>query len=172
MGDKLGPFLWQLPPNLEFDAQKVADFCALLPRTVTAAVTLAQSRDDKLAEDRVLLPAASARPLRHCVEARHASFASDDAVELLRRNDVAFVVADTAGKYPYVETATADFMYARLHGDQELYASGYTDAALDRWAEKIADWTSTGRDVYVYFDNDVKGYAPSDAMKLIERVGR
>ncbi len=171
LGDKLGPFLWQLPPNLEFDAQKMTDFCALLPRTVSAAVTLAESRDDKLAEDRVLLPAASSRPLRHCIEARHASFASDEAMELLRENDIAIVIADTAGKYPYIDTPTADFMYARLHGDEELYASGYTDDALDRWATKISEWTSAGRDVFVYFDNDIKGYAPFDAMKLIERVG-
>lgn len=172
LGDKLGPFLWQLPPNLEFDARKMADFFAVLPRTVSAAVTLAHSRDDKLAEDRVLLPPPSSRPLRHCVEARHQSFATDEAVELLRENDIAVVVADTAGKYPYVDTPTADFMYARLHGDQELYASGYTDDALDRWAAKISDWTATGRDVHVYFDNDIKGHAPFDAMRLIERIGR
>ncbi|MGB6073042.1 MAG: DUF72 domain-containing protein, partial [Rhodococcus sp. (in: high G+C Gram-positive bacteria)] len=58
------------------------------------------------------------------------------------------------------------------HGDEELYASGYTDEALDLWAAKIFDWTATGRDVHVYFDNDIKGYAPFDAMKLIERIGR
>lgn len=172
LGDKLGPFLWQLPPNLEFDAQKIAKFCAGLPRTVAAAVELAESRDGKLADDRVSLPLPSSLPLRHCVEARHHSFSSTEAVELLRENGIAMVVADTAGKYPYIDTPTADFMYVRLHGDEELYASGYTDESLDRWSAKIADWASTGRDVYVYFDNDVKGYAPFDAMKLIERVGR
>jgi uncharacterized protein YecE (DUF72 family) len=66
---------------------------------------------------------------------------------------------------------TADFVYVRLHGSQELYASGYTDAELDSWATKLAAWRASGRDVYVYFDNDIKVHAPYDAMRLAERVG-
>ena len=65
---------------------------------------------------------------------------------------------------------TADFVYVRLHGSQELYASGYTDAELDQWAKRIGAWRSSRRDVYVYFDNDVKVHAPYDAMRLAERV--
>jgi uncharacterized protein YecE (DUF72 family) len=79
-------------------------------------------------------------------------------------------VADTAGKFPYAEEVTADFVYVRLHGSQELYASGYTDAELDTWASRIHTWRATGRDVYVYFDNDIKVHAPYDAMRLAERV--
>ncbi|OZC74376.1 hypothetical protein CH282_27730 [Rhodococcus sp. 06-418-1B] len=170
LGPKLGPFLWQLPPNLQFDAGALAVFFDLLPRTTTEAVALAGLRDDKLPDDRVSLVIDGDRPLRHALEVRHDSFRCDDAVELLREKDVAFVVADTAGRYPFIDTPTSDFMYLRLHGDEELYASGYGDAALDKWANRIAQWTATGRDVFAYFDNDVKGFAPFDAMRLRERI--
>jgi uncharacterized protein YecE (DUF72 family) len=80
------------------------------------------------------------------------------------------VVADTAGKWPYFEDVTSDFMYLRLHGDKALYASGYGEAALDRWARRIRAW-ARARDVYCYFDNDVKVRAPFDARRLIEKLG-
>jgi uncharacterized protein YecE (DUF72 family) len=89
---------------------------------------------------------------------------------LLRKHDVACVVADTAGRWPRIEERTTDFMYARLHGDAELYASGYDDRALDDWAAKCRDWRESGQDVFVYFDNDAKGYAPWDATRLIDRL--
>jgi uncharacterized protein YecE (DUF72 family) len=63
---------------------------------------------------------------------------------------------------------TADFVYVRLHGDEELYASGYTDKALHRWADRIRGWSEDGQDVFVYFDNDIKVKAPGDAMKLLD----
>lgn len=170
LGSKLGPILWQLPPNFRFDADKLATFFDVLPRTTTAAIELAEKRDEKLPEDRVNLDVDGDRPLRHALEVRHPSFKVDEAVSLLRESGIAFVVADSAGKYPYVETPTADLMYVRLHGADELYASGYTEEALDGWAEKIFAWTEQGLDVHVYFDNDAKGFAPFDAMKLIERL--
>lgn len=170
LGAKLGPILWQLPPNFRFDADKLAAFFDVLPRTTTAAIELAEQRDDKLPEDRVNLDVDGDRPLRHALEVRHPSFQVEEAVSLLRENGIAFVVADSAGKYPYVETPTAELMYVRLHGADELYASGYTEEALDGWAAKIAAWAEQGLDVHVYFDNDAKGFAPFDAMKLIERL--
>ncbi|MFC9787147.1 DUF72 domain-containing protein [Rhodococcus sp. NPDC127528] len=171
LGEKLGPILWQLPPNLQFDAERLAAFVALLPRTTTEAGLLAQRRDDKLADDRVLTTTDVERPLRHAIEVRHPSFAVPEVTALAREHGIALVVADTAGRYPRIETPTADFVYVRLHGDRELYASGYTDAALDNWATKIRGWTARGLDVFVYFDNDVKGYAPFDAMALLHRFG-
>ncbi|MBY6413490.1 DUF72 domain-containing protein [Rhodococcus sp. BP-252] len=170
LGSKLGPVLWQLPPNLQFDADTLANFFELLPRTMSEAVALADKRDDKLTDDRVALGYDVDRPIRYALEVRHESFACAEAIELVRAHDVAFVVADTAGRYPFVETPTSNFIYARLHGDKELYASGYDDAALDVWAERVRAWTSAGMDVFAYFDNDMKGYAPYDAMRLIERV--
>jgi uncharacterized protein YecE (DUF72 family) len=100
---------------------------------------------------------------------------------------VALVVADTAGKWPYVEDVTANFIYIRLHGDTELYASGYNDTALDRWAARIRAWSQgrepgdaqrvggawskhKHRDVYCYFDNDAKVHAPFDALGLMRRL--
>ena len=89
------------------------------------------------------------------------------------KTDDLFVIADTAGKFPYAEEVTADFVYVRLHGSEVLYASGYRDDELDVWAGKIAAWRGTARarrDVYVYFDNDAKVHAPFDAARLRERV--
>ncbi|HSE10655.1 MAG TPA: DUF72 domain-containing protein [Nocardioidaceae bacterium] len=170
LGPKLGPVLWQLPPTLGFDADRLASFFAQLPRTTGAAAELAKRHDAKLRDDRALTVAEEDRPVRHALEVRHHSFATPEAVALLRAHDIAFVVADTAGRWPLVEEVTSDHMYLRLHGDLELYASGYTPEALDRWASKVTRWAGGGLDVYVYFDNDAKGYAPHDAMALIERV--
>ena len=89
---------------------------------------------------------------------------------MLEECDVALVVADSAGKFPRFEQAIGPLVYVRLHGDEELYASGYGDAALETWEEKLRGWTSDGRDGFVYFDNDIKGYAPHDARRLIARL--
>lgn len=167
---KLGPILWQLPPNLHFDAARLDAFLALLPRTTTAAGALAERRDDKLSDDRVLTEVDAERPIRHALEVRHASFAVPEAASIAREHGVALVLADTAGRYPRVDETTADFRYARLHGAVELYASGYTDAALDDWAASVRTWTGEGLDAFVYFDNDMKGRAPFDAMALLERL--
>jgi uncharacterized protein YecE (DUF72 family) len=170
LGSKLGPFLWQLPPMLGFDAARLGAFFDLLPRTTTQAAALAAQHDDKLAEDRTLTRTDADRPLRHCLEVRHDSFRAPAVVDLLRGHDVALVVADTAGKWPHLEEVTSDFMYVRLHGAEELYVSGYTDEALDSWARKLAAWREQGLDGYVYFDNDVKVHAPFDAQSLIARL--
>ena len=170
LGPKLGPVLWQLPENLAFDAGRVDDFLAQLPRTTTAAAELARGHDDKVPEDRALTTTDADRPIRYALEFRSPTFETPEAIGLLREHDVACVVADTAGRWPRVEQRTSDFAYVRLHGDKELYASGYTPKALDTWAEKCRAWARDG-DVFVYFDNDAKGYAPHDAMALIERLG-
>ena len=110
------------------------------------------------------------RPLRHAVEIRHASFQSPDFLKILRTYEVAVVVADTAGKWPFLEDITSDFVYARLHGDSELYVSGYSSRALDRWASRVRAWQKKNLDVYIYFDNDVKVHAPFDAIQLSQHV--
>ncbi|MFD4181773.1 DUF72 domain-containing protein [Rhodococcus sp. NPDC058514] len=168
---KLGPILWQLPPTLAFDASRVAEFLAALPRTTTAAAALAEHHDDKVPADSALTFADAPRPVRHALEVRHTSFADPAAVALIEQHDVALVVADTAGRYPMFDRCTSDFMYVRLHGDTELYASGYGDRALDAWATRIGGWSADGLDVFVYFDNDEFGRAPFDAMALRSRLG-
>lgn len=167
---KLGPILWQLPPNMQFDADRLDSFLGLLPRTTTAACTLAGHRDAELPDDRVLDTTDADRPIRHALEVRNPSFDVPELVSIAREHGAAVVLADTAGKYPRIDEDTADFAYARLHGDAELYASGYTGEALDRWADKVRGWTASGRDAFVYFDNDMKGCAPFDAMGLLERL--
>ena len=186
--EKLGPILWQFPPQLGFDRERFDAFFAALPRDTAAALALAERHDERLA-GRAWLAIDRARPIRHAVEIRHPSFVDPTFIALLRRHRIALVVADTAGRWPLLEDLTADFVYLRLHGDEELYASGYGDAALDRWAARIAAWRSGGqvddarlassrpaprrarRDVYVYFDNDVKVHAPYDAAHLAARLG-
>ncbi len=170
LGPKLGPLLWQLPENLGFDADVLDRFFSLLPRTTTEAATMARDHDDKVKEGRSLTTAEDQRPLRHALEFRSPSFATEEAYDVLRRHGVACVLADTAGRWPKVEQVTSDVMYLRLHGDKELYASGYSDEALDDWAAQCRAWDADGLDVFVYFDNDIKGYAPYDAMKLIGRL--
>jgi uncharacterized protein YecE (DUF72 family) len=170
LGPKLGPLLWQLPGTLGFDEKRLVDFFDQLPRTTGEAAALAKGHDAKVPADRALTEAPVDLPLRHALEVRHHSFATSDAVALLRAHDIAFVVADTAGRWPLVTEQTSDFMYVRLHGDLELYTSGYSEPALDAWAHKVQGWSAAGQDVYVYFDNDVKGYAPHDALALLTRV--
>src|SRR5690349_21785982 len=165
----------------------MTDFLGRLPRSTAAAAELAKAHDERL-DDRALTVTDADRPLRHAVEVRHPSFATAQFVDLLRAQQVALVVADTAARFPFLDDVTADFVYVRLHGDEELYVSGYEDAALDHWAARVRSWSAGraprtehtvapaaaaakhGRDVYVYFDNDVKTRAPYDAMALAQRV--
>jgi uncharacterized protein YecE (DUF72 family) len=181
--DKLGPFLWQLPPMLGFDVERLERFFALLPRDTDQAASLARQRNEKV-RGRARLAYGDNRPLRHALEVRHPSFVDPAFIALLRRHRIALVVADTAGKWPLAEDVTADFIYMRLHGDKKIYVSGYTPAALERWAERIRRWQEGSepddarriaagrppprcqRDVYCYFDNDAKVKAPRDAERL------
>lgn len=170
LGPRLGPILWQLPPTTTFEPDVLGAFLAQLPHDTRAAAALAQHHDDKLT-DRAWLLVDANRPVRHAIEVRHASFRDPAFVALARRHGVAVVVADTAGRWPLLDEPTADFMYVRLHGDAELYTSGYDEPAIDRWAARVRGWAQDGRDVLVYFDNDVKVRAPFDAMSLAERLG-
>ena len=187
---KLGPFLWQFPPNFTFNREKIEAFFEILPRDMEAALALARRRDARL-KGRARLAIDANRKLRHCMEIRHESFRDPAFVRLLRKHRIGLVVADTAGKWPLLEDVTSDFVYVRLHGDEELYASGYSDAALDMWAARIKAWSegteppdarracpglaaraaARGRDVYVYFDNDMKVHAPFDAKSLMMKLG-
>jgi uncharacterized protein YecE (DUF72 family) len=168
LGPKLGPLLWQLPPTLQFEPEAVEAFLGMLPRTTTEATVLAT--EATLEENRTHTSADAERPLRHAVEVRHTSFDVPEFTRLARAHGVAIVLADTAGRYPVIREPTADFAYVRLHGDEELYPSGYTDESLDRWAAELGGWLRRGMDVYAYFDNDVKVRAPYDAMGLRDRL--
>ncbi|HWK50849.1 MAG TPA: DUF72 domain-containing protein [Steroidobacter sp.] len=185
---KLGPILWQFPPNFRFDRQKLTTFLELLPRDTAAALKLARRRDSRMA-GRSRLAIDAQRPLRHAMEIRHESFCDASFIELLREHNIGLVIAETAQRFPMMHDITADFVYMRLHGDKTLYQSGYSDRALDKWARRIEAWhrggelpstqkvtkhkppTSKPRDVYCYFDNtDVKLRAPVDAQTLIRKL--
>lgn len=174
LGRRLGPILWQLPPRMAFDPDRIGGFLAQLPRTHAEVAELAAHHDDKLADDRVLLhladDVAPGTAVRHAVEPRHESFRSDEAHSLLAEHDVAMVIADSAGTWPTMPDATSSLRYVRLHGEQQLYTSAYTDESLDRWAAQCDEWLTAGLDVHVYFDNDAHGHAPHDAVRLLRRV--
>ena len=168
--DKLGPFLWQFPPQMSYDRERFDAFFSLLPRNTKDALALARRRDARMI-GRSRLAIDANRALRHAVEIRHPSFMHADFVALLRKHGIGLVVADTAGKWPKMFHVTSDFVYVRLHGDVKIYTSGYTDRALASWARRIRNWDRDGRDVYVYFDNDVKVRAPFDALTLMGKLG-
>lgn len=185
---KLGPILWQFPPSFAFDETLFDEFLQQLPADGAAAKRCARHCDARMATDDYLAIPGEQR-LRHAVEIRNDSFLTPTFVEQLSRHKVALVVADTAGKWPYVEDLTADFVYLRLHGDKKLYSSGYSENALQRWCERIDLWRQgrqpddahlikerggkgrNARDIYCYFDNDVKVRAPYDARRLLEKLG-
>ncbi len=187
LGDKLGPLLWQFAPTLPFDG-RFEPFLASLPRDTAEAAALARDHDHRVREPG--FGDGKRRVLRHAVEVRHPSFCVPEFAALLRTYGVALVTADTAGHFPYFEDVTADFVYVRLHGDEELYRSGYSAAAIARWAKRLrvlgagrepadavrfaepAPVRPRGRDVYVYFDNDVKVHAPFDALALARALAR
>lgn len=185
--EKLGPILWQLPDGLRLDAERIAGFCALLPRDTEEASRLAAEHDERVA-GKASFHVDRRRPLRHAFEVRDARMLDEELVGVLREAGAALVVSD-AGRWPRVEEVTAGFVYVRLHGAPETYASRYEDDALEDWAERIRRWQGGGepedarkitgrapprrksRDVYVYFDNDARAHAPWDAVRLRERLG-
>ena len=134
--EKLGPFLWQLPPTLAYERERVAAFFELLPRTTAEALALARRRDARMT-GRARLAIDADRPVHHAVEVRHASFVNDEFRALAARHSVAVVVADTAGKWPLMLDPAGDVVYVRLHGDVRIYTSGYSDRALTAWARRI-----------------------------------
>lgn len=183
--EKLGPILWQFPPSFKFNEEQFREFLSLLPTDVSQAIKLAKKyHSDFHFDHKNFLK----KKLRHCVEIRNITFVDEKFIELLREFNVAFVIADTAGRWPFAEDITSDFIYMRLHGDTELYNSGYSKEALQRWYEKIKSWSKgvqprdakligkraknpSSLDIYCYFDNTDKLWAPKDARSLLTLLG-
>lgn len=188
LGAKLGPILWQLPPNFHFKPEILESFFRLLPHDTEEAAARANNHDKWMANRAALNPGVK-RPMRHAMEIRHVSFATPEFINLLRKYDVALVCADTV-EWPRLMDLTSDFVYCRLHGSEALYASGYDDASLDQWTTRITAWAQgnepedadciikekgpkrPARDVFVYFDNDTKVRAPFDAKSLTAKVNK
>lgn len=140
---KLGPINWQLAETKKFDPEDLAAFLALLPAS-----------HDGL-------------PLRHAIEARHESFACDEAAALCRDRNIALIRAGDS-KFPEIDATTADFAYLRLMGTTDI-PTGYPDADLDRWAD-TARGIARDRDLYLYVISGEKPRNPAAAMALIERL--
>lgn len=185
LGHKLGPFLWQFPPNFQFDSELMLQFLKMLPHDTDAALGLARRHDDRL-NGKVWLSADANRPLRHAIEIRHESFRHPAFIDMLREHHVALVCADTV-KWPRLMDVTTDFVYCRLHGSRELYRSGCDDDDLDFWSKRVRDWAAGRRgegdfagrpkgggphDVFVFFDNTDKLHAPDNAHGLMRRLGQ
>jgi uncharacterized protein YecE (DUF72 family) len=140
--EKLGPILFQFPPSFRANAveiKRLEDFLKLITK-------------DKI---------------RYAFEFRHKSWQDKKIYELLKKYNVAWVIADSS-RYPKVEVVTADFVYIRMHGSKILFASKYTKKELEDLAQKIKKYLKQGLDVYVYFNNDAYGYAIENAKELLK----
>lgn len=187
--EKLGPILWQFPPFLQFVEDRFKEFFELLPHDTVELSRLGRYHAPFL-KKRVHLEPDAKRPVRHALEFRHESFLTDRFTDLLAQHSIALVVADVASKFPTAEDVTADWVYVRLHGSRQLYASGYSPREIKHWAAKVKAWhagsepakarriggragpAKGGRDVFVSFDNtDVKLRAPVDARRMAKELG-
>jgi uncharacterized protein YecE (DUF72 family) len=182
LGKRLGPFVWQLPGNSKYDPARMETFLKLLPKSPDELLALARNHDEKTTNP--FLELTGIEQVRHAIEVRHESFAEKAFIEMLRANNVALVVADTA-EWPTYD-ATADFIYCRLQGAPG--SDHYDDADLDHWAERVKLWTAgkpmtngqfvagpeskpQPRDVFAHFVSTDKKNAPKNAMALMKKVG-
>ena len=183
--EKLGPILWQCPPGLIFEAKKIEDFLKILPKNFKDAIKLCSKADIPKKEQ--YLKYVKNFKIKHALEVRNITFVNSDFINLLRKYNVALVFSDNTGLWPYFEDVTSDFIYIRLHGHSKMYTSRYDQKSLNLWSKKIDSWRKghqpknkntitkdkialKERDVFVYFDNDKKIFAPSNAMELMERI--
>lgn len=144
LDEKLAAVLWQLPPRMAVNLERLEAFGETL----------------------------EAWPeVRHVMEFRHESWFDDAVAQILARRRLANCISDAAS-FPRWDAVTTDFVYVRLHGRPWTYASRYEDPDLDEWAAKVKRWLGEGRTVHVYFDNDSQGHAPWDAIRLLERLDR
>jgi uncharacterized protein YecE (DUF72 family) len=145
LGSKLGPIFWQMAPYKKYDAAEMEAYFTLLPKTL-----------GKL-------------KLRHAIEVRHASFASDEFTALARKHNVAVACVESE-KHPLIAAPTADFAYARLELSQSDEATGYPKVGLKQWLKTARDWEKTG-DVFLYFISGAKERNPAAAMAMLEMLG-
>lgn len=167
LGGRLGPFVWQLPPNLAFDPESFAAFLHMLPKDIQSYLALAEKADPARVEP--FLETTGVGPIRHAIEPRHQSFDAPEVNALLAEHNIARVIADTI-ESP-ARDLTADFAYCRLQGPARPDATGYTDADIADWAGTMGQWRDAGRDVYAYFVHEDKLHAPANAIALRQALG-
>jgi uncharacterized protein YecE (DUF72 family) len=107
------------------------------------------------------------------VEFRHPSWHQDSIFNLLEQHQAAYCVMSGA-HLPCILRATAPFVYVRLHGPDPgwLYGGSYSDADLHWWADRCREWEQSGKEVFVYFNNDGEGNAVRNALRLKSILGR
>lgn len=152
--EKLGPILFQFPPSFKAEKeniQRLRNFLKLLSNY-------------QLATTHYSLPTTHYK-LRYAFEFRHKTWLDEETYKLLEKYNAALVIADSS-RYPKAEVVTTDFVYIRMHGPAELFASKYSDEALENLAKKIKKWQKEKRDVFVYFNNDFHGFAIENALFL------
>jgi len=136
LGEKLGPLLYQLPPNMHRNDGVLESFLSILPKG-----------------------------MRHVFEFRHQSWLTEEIFTILHKYNAGFCTFDMPSlSCPLV--ATSDFTYIRFHGSHGLYSSCYSDEELVAWAGRLAGLAENLKAVYVYFNNDAEGFAVSNAMTL------
>jgi uncharacterized protein YecE (DUF72 family) len=167
LGAKLGPILWQLPPNVTLKDDRFEKFFALLPHDSEAAAEISKDHSSRI-DGRACTDPGGKYPIRHAFEFRHPSFQDLDFLGLMREYGLAAVMADASSKSQTYDEPTADFVYMRMHGEGPKYAKGYPPEELKIAAKKAKAWAAEGKDVYVYFSTDEKDYSPFDAMNLLE----
>jgi uncharacterized protein YecE (DUF72 family) len=145
LGEKLAVVLWQMPRGLKKDLPRLEEFLELLGKNWSS--------------------------VRHAVEFRHRSWFDEETAEVLAEHKVANVISD-AKDWPLWDAVTTDLAYVRLHGHERTYYSAYSSEDLREWARKVKRWVQEGRSVHVYFDNDAGGYAPVNALELLDKVRR
>lgn len=145
LGDKLDVVLWQLPPNMRQNSQRLDDFCLKLKAGTGSS------------------------KIRQAFEFRHSSWLSAETVEIMKNNGYAICVADS-NKWPLFKDVTSDFLYLRFHGGKILYGSNYSEQELSSWARWVSGYLRQGYDVYAYFNNDSMGYALDNAKNFYELV--
>ncbi|PWS37471.1 DUF72 domain-containing protein [Falsiroseomonas bella] len=172
LGKKLGPILWQLPPNMAFEAERLEGFLALLPHDRAAAAKLAAQHEPRM-QGRAWLDPGPKAPLRHAIEPRHPSFADPACVALCRKHGVALAITDGIPDWPQFRELTADFAYLRLHLS-DTQVAGYDAAAIAAWAKQAKACAKAGQDVFILFDaagdETVKVHTPANASAMLQAL--
>lgn len=168
LGAKLGPFVWQLPPNVAYDRAVLTQFLSWLPRSIEDYVVLASKADERL-KSVPYLDGTHVGPIRHAIEMRNTSFDLPEVRALLAEHNVAQVIADSVDN-PSREL-TADFAYCRLQGPARPDAAGYGADDIADWASTMRGWSNAGRDVFGYFVHEDKLHAPDNAIALRQALG-
>ncbi len=140
MQGHMGPVLVQLPPQLKFDYERAENFYTLLQKDFET--------------------------FSFVIEVRHDSWLDNDSLNLMAKYNLGVVISQSNGVFPYTEMVTAQNVYIRFHGPQELYASPYSNESLQYYADKIKDWQRDGHTIWAFFNNDIHGYAFADAQRL------